>query len=86
MNLDDINIFVKLVNDEELYVIDQQHIDTLKFADEIEDSVIKALQAIGCDTAKTVLELSNEEITRRTGLSDDVIDDVKQVLKSEFED
>lgn len=66
--------------------IDIEDVDLIEFSDEIEESVINALQSIGCDTAKAVLELSNEELTRRTGLSEDVIEDVKQVLQSEFED
>ena len=58
----------------------------VEFSDEIEESVINALQSIGCDTAKSVLELSNDDLVRRTGLTEDVIEDVKQVLQSEFED
>lgn len=65
---------------------DIEDVDLIEFADELEDSVIKALQSIGCDTAKSVLELDNEELVRRTGLSEDVIEDAKQVLQSEFED
>lgn len=65
---------------------DIEDVDLIEFADELEESVIQALQAIGCDTAKSVLELGNNELVRRTGLSEDVIEDVKQVLQSEFED
>lgn len=65
---------------------DIEDVDLIEFSDELEESVIKALQSIGCDTAKSVLELSNDELTRRTKLSEDVIEDVKQVLQSEFED
>jgi len=66
--------------------VDIEDVDLIEFSDEIEEAVIKALQAIGCDTAKSVLELSNEELVRRTGLSEDAIEDAKQVLQSEFED
>ncbi|HRG00060.1 MAG TPA: transcription termination factor NusA [Bacteroidia bacterium] len=65
---------------------DVEDVDLIEFSDEIEESVIAALQAIGCDTAKSVLELDIEDLVRRTGLSEDVIEDVKQVLQSEFED
>ena len=65
---------------------DVEDVDLIEFSDEIEESVIKALQSIGCDTAKSVLELDIEDLVRRTGLSEDVIEDVKQVLQSEFED
>ncbi len=66
--------------------MDIEDVDLVEFADELEETVINALQSIGCDTAKSVLELSNEELVRRTGLSEDAIEDVKQVLQSEFED
>lgn len=66
--------------------MDIEDVDLIEFADELEETVIKSLQSIGCDTAKSVLELNNEELVRRTGLSEDVIEDVKQVLQSEFED
>ena len=65
---------------------DIEDVDLVEFSDEIEESVINALQSIGCDTAKSVLELSNDDLVRRTGLTEDVIEDVKQVLQSEFED
>lgn len=65
---------------------DIEDVDLIEFSDEIEESVINALQTIGCDTAKSVLELSNEELSRRTGLTEEVIEDVKGVLQSEFED
>ncbi len=65
---------------------DVEDVDLIEFSDEIEESVINALQAIGCDTAKSVLELDLADLVRRTGLTEDVIEDVKQVLQSEFED
>jgi N utilization substance protein A len=64
---------------------DIEDVDLEEFADEIEDDVIEKLKSIGCDTAKSVLELSDDEITRRTGIEADVIAEVRQVLASEFE-
>ena len=52
--------------------------------DEIEPAIIDELKAIGCDTAKSVLELSTEELKRRTGLEDGTIADIRKVLESEF--
>jgi len=77
---------IDVYRDNEEGAVDIEDVDLIEFSDEIEESVINALQLIGCDTAKAVLELSNEELIRRTGLSIDVIEDVKQVLASEFED
>lgn len=77
---------IDVFRDSEDSTADVEDVDLIEFSDEIEESVIKALQAIGCDTAKSVLELDMEDLVRRTGLSEDVIEDVKQVLQSEFED
>ncbi|MFN6037830.1 MAG: transcription termination factor NusA [Bacteroidota bacterium] len=65
---------------------DAEDVDLEEFADEIEGDIIDELKAIGCDTAKSVLELSDEELTRRTKLDASVIADVRQILQSEFED
>jgi len=65
---------------------DVEDVDLDEFTDEIDADVIEKLKSIGCDTAKSVLELSDEEITRRTGIEDDVIAEVRAVLASEFED
>jgi N utilization substance protein A len=77
---------IDVFRDNEDTAVDVEDVDLIEFSDEIEESVIAALQAIGCDTAKSVLELDMEDLVRRTGLTEDVIEDVKQVLQSEFED
>lgn len=66
--------------------VDTEDVDLDEFTDEIEAGVIEGLKAIGCDTAKSVLELSDEEIMRRTGLEEDAIADLRKVLESEFEE
>ncbi len=77
---------IDVFRDNDETAVDIEDVDLIEFSDEIEESVINALQAIGCDTAKSVLELDMAELVRRTGLTEDVIEDVKQVLQSEFED
>ncbi|MCD6019890.1 MAG: transcription termination/antitermination protein NusA, partial [Bacteroidetes bacterium] len=77
---------IDVFRDNEDTAVDIEDVDLIEFSDEIEESVINALQAIGCDTAKSVLELDVADLVRRTGLTEDVIEDVKQVLQSEFED
>ncbi len=57
-----------------------------EFRDEIEGWIIDALKAVGCDSARSVLELSAEELARRTDLEEETILFVMQVLHSEFED
>nr|MBP6686350.1 KH domain-containing protein [Lacibacter sp.] len=60
-------------------------IDLDEFTDEIEGWVIDELKRIGCDTARSVLELTAEELERRTDLEKETIEDVRRVLKEEFE-
>ncbi|MCE4566210.1 transcription termination/antitermination protein NusA [Maribellus sp. CM-23] len=64
---------------------DEEDVNLDEFADEIEGWVIDALKAIGCDTAKNVLNIPREDLIKRTDLEDETIDDVLKVLKSEFE-
>ncbi|MBK8654753.1 MAG: transcription termination/antitermination protein NusA [Haliscomenobacter sp.] len=70
-------------NNEE-YEIDD--VDLEEFADEIESWIIDSLKAIGCDTARSVLSLSKEELIRRTDLEEETIEDLMKILAAEFED
>jgi N utilization substance protein A len=65
-------------------VSQEEDIDLDEFNDEIEQWVIDQLKAVGCDTALSVLELSKDELVRRTDLEDETIDDVIRILKAEF--
>jgi len=47
--------------------------------------IIDALKAVGCDTAKSVLELSVEEIASRADLEMEQAQKVVEILKAEFE-
>ena len=66
--------------------IEIDDVDLEEFADEIDSWVIDALKEIGCDTARSVLELSKEELQRRTDLEDETIDEVLGILAAEFEE
>ncbi len=61
-------------------------VDLTEFADEIEDWILTELKSIGCDTARSVLEVSNEDLAKRTDLEEETIEDIKRILKEEFED
>ena len=61
-------------------------VDLDEFSDEIEDWVIEMLKNIGCDTARSVLKLSRAELIRRTDLEEETVDDVLNILRSEFEE
>lgn len=61
-------------------------VDLDEFSDEIEEWIIDALKNIGCDTARSVLNLSKDELLRRADLEEETIEEVLKVLSSEFED
>ena len=57
-----------------------------EFSDEIDQWVIDALKAIGCDTAKSVLAISRQDLVRRTDLEEETVDEVLAILAAEFEE
>ena len=64
---------------------DNEDVDLEEFADEIESWILDELKAIGCDTAKSVLELSVDELVKRTDLEEETIKEVRNILQAEFE-
>jgi len=64
---------------------DDFDIDLEEFSDEIEPWVIEALKKVGCDTARSVLDLTDEELERRTDLEKETIADLRKVLQAEFD-
>ncbi|WP_153799870.1 transcription termination factor NusA [Foetidibacter luteolus] len=60
-------------------------VDLEEFSDEIEPWVIDELKRIGCDTARSVLQLTVEELERRTDLEKETIQELRRILKEEFE-
>ncbi len=64
---------------------DEEDVDLDEFTDEIEDWIIQELKSIGCDTAKSVLELSVDDLVKRTDLEEETIKEVRRVLAAEFE-
>ena len=61
-------------------------VDLDEFADEIEEWIIDELKGIGCDTARSVLKLSKEELHRRTDLEEETVESVLSTLAAEFEE
>ena len=57
-----------------------------EFKDEIDAWVIEEFRKVGLDTAKSVLELSAEDLIKRTDLEEETVSSVLKVLKEEFED
>ena len=69
----------------ELDQAQEEDVNLDEFADEIEGWVIDELKRVGCDTAKSVLELSESELESRTDLEIETIREVLNILKAEFE-
>jgi N utilization substance protein A len=65
--------------------VEEYDIDLEEFSDEIEPWVIDELKRVGCDTARSVLDLSAEELERRTDLEKETIADLRKILQAEFE-
>ena len=80
----EIEVWRELPKDE----IDEEEEDVLlvDFNDVLEDWIIEKLQNIGCDTAKSVLALSPEDIAKRADLEDETVEEVLDILRAEFED
>jgi N utilization substance protein A len=64
---------------------DIEDVDIQEFSDEIDQWIIDELKNIGCDTAKSVLELEPKELVQRTDLEEETILEVVRILKAEFE-
>ncbi len=63
----------------------EEDIELDEFSDEIENWIIDELKGIGLDTAKSVLNTSDEDLVRRTELEEETIAEIKRILNSEFE-
>lgn len=66
-------------------VIDNEDVDLQEFSDEIEQWIIDEFKNIGCDTAKSILNLTVEELVQRTDLEEETVQDVINIIKAEFE-
>jgi N utilization substance protein A len=64
---------------------DIEDVDLEEFIDEIDGWIIDELKAVGCDTAKAVLDMSVEELVKRTDLEKETIEEVFRILNAEFE-
>ena len=65
--------------------VDVEDVDLEEFADEIDGWIIDELKTIGCDTAKSVLEMNIDELVKRTDLEKETIEEVFKILNAEFE-
>ena len=79
----EIEVWRELPKDE---IEEEEDVLLSAFDDDIEPWIIEKLQSIGCDTAKSVLALSPEDIAKRADLEDETVEEVLEILRAEFED
>jgi len=60
-------------------------VDLEEFADEIDHWILDQLKSIGCDSARSVLEIPAEDLAKRTDLEEETIGAVIKILQSEFD-
>jgi N utilization substance protein A len=65
--------------------VDNEDVDLQEFSDEIDQWIIDEMKAIGCDTAKSILNIDIKELVKRTDLEEETINEVIRILKAEFE-
>ena len=65
---------------------DEEDVEIGEFADELDEETLQKLKDIGCDTARVVLELSIDELVRRSGLDVETAKSVVSIIKAEFDD
>jgi transcription termination/antitermination protein NusA len=64
---------------------DTEDVDIQEFTDEIDQWIIDELKSVGCDTARSVIDLDVEELVKRTDLEEETIREVVRILRAEFE-
>ena len=64
----------------------EEDIELKEFSDEIEQWIIDEFKKVGLDTAKSILELDKADLTKRTDLEEETVQEVLQILKAEFEE
>ena len=75
----DIDVYRETMEEEDVDV------DLDEFTDEIDEWIIDELKAIGLDTAKSVLDMENDDLVRRTELEEETIIEIKKIFAAEFE-
>ena len=64
---------------------EEEDVNIEEFADEIDEWIIQEFKKVGCDTAKSILKLSKDELLKRTDLEEETINEVLEILRAEFE-
>ena len=61
-------------------------VELAEFSDEIEAWILAEFKKVGLETAKSVLDKDTEALMNMVDLEEETIEDVKRILKEEFED
>lgn len=64
---------------------EEEDVDLNEFADEFDQWIIDAFKAIGCDTAKSVLKFSHDELVQLTDLEEETVEEVVSSVKKELD-
>ncbi|MBO4231868.1 MAG: transcription termination/antitermination protein NusA [Bacteroidales bacterium] len=67
-------------------VVEEDVVALVEFADEFDQWVIDAFKNIGCDTAKSVLKVSREELIQRTDLEEETVDAMLASIRAELDE
>ncbi len=64
---------------------DEEDVDLDEFVDEIDGWIIDELKAAGLDSARSVLELTKDDLVKRTDLEEETIEEIFKILREELE-
>ena len=63
----------------------EDDVELMEFSDEIDTWILEEFIKIGCDTARSVLEIDEESLIVRTDLESETVKEVIRILKKELE-
>jgi len=63
----------------------EDDVELMEFSDEIDTWILEEFIKIGCDTARSVLEIDEESLITRTDLESETVKEVVRILKKELE-
>jgi transcription termination/antitermination protein NusA len=66
-------------------VVEEEDVDLMEFTDEIDEWILLEFRKIGLDTAKSVLTIGKADLVRRTELEEETVDEVRDILRKEFD-
>ncbi|MDO4224785.1 MAG: transcription termination factor NusA [Bergeyella zoohelcum] len=65
---------------------EEEDVELTEFNDDIEEWILEQFRKVGLTTAKSVLDKDTESLMNMTDLEEETVEEVKQILREEFED